>query len=1093
MNVELEPTSFANYKTPKSQDVYAQPALPRPLLFPLIHASTRLFIKNEYTRIPFILLAFRPFAPHNSEVIKVDPLDVRRVIGLLFKPGEIPVIGEGMDKILADVDPVTLMGVIKWALSRLNGGILGSKRNYKKMVKLKNEGLPFFQIVTEVLKDKESRTIVQDFFELLLEIFNEQNDINLVRLTGLWFFDVVKDGKEINGFGAGVNVFSETAEAMIDSFFLYASGFIPQPHMQSEALLPTGLWQMMKLHAESPEKLKIRPRKVLKVTLQSMNLSANPFVLIRRVRDLINFGDPSLFASEEEYNLLLALEESSLSKESKRILELISEHNSILRRDNNNADEKLYTKTYADLRCKTWSSTFNNIYRSPLDHSIVRPNTNIYVLEFHHSYIVNSINPPKRSLPYPTHDPTMHPHPLHSGPWEEVLYDYAKSKHPVDPEDSVTLTYFLLDDFFVWTWMNSLSPEQPERIKAQFGRSIVVELMNPTPTPGNEKVCIVIEEVYGGKIPSYGMSELVVDDNLMKKYKKKGKNGKPENLNKEEVIARLQDEDFEYKWKPNWVMGNSNPAEIPFRPKPEPTPVPKKEPPKPQTTSKPRHKPKVKVNPLAGAEHRHFREVEARRAKKNENDEKDFDKFLDLLADRVKITNGQVGLVNEPENFTSKRTNSPDSIIPTILRPPQSVPHSRSESVISIPLPEPAHKEQHIDIYGVGIPYLNDMEYRNVPLPHEIVEDIVQPIYNGSKSAVNPPKPTRIAKENYVNVIDTTIPQQAEPIQQQKQPQHVPKSYPSQDRTSYAPTTATYTTNRSIVPTVDRPVLSVPPLPPLVISDPDISTRHYQTREATTILTGITAPSDYVDKVRSRVRRPSINTGPHVKNIIVDGDTLKPAKNEIDFGEENEYGMYMEGLGERQQRLSQISTKRNSRITSDSSNKYPDMTPLGKSSQQEETIVRDPSYLYQLSQPTSSAPGATYHRGDPNSLTAQNDPTSAMKLENERIEKTRHEKKLSISQAQHRLPPVQPSYQFTKPDSGPMIGLDMGTTAPVPKQPQVKFAKLEYAGGSNYGKENINLGYSSPIVQRGTKVDDGKEYSRLSIKGISDLLNKKKK
>ncbi|KAF5096599.1 hypothetical protein D0Z00_002724 [Geotrichum galactomycetum] len=357
---------------------------------------------------------------------------------------------------------------------------------------------------------------------MALAAYERRNGLNgykLARLAGAWAFEMVNSQKELPAdFATGLSCWSVAAEASYHLFLAFLRSVYPDQNERYLIKFPRVLEQLLLKQAYPPKPMyKNRLITVPKITLSVGRLSANPFVLLQRISKTIQFENPAMFPSEDDFDTLYFLFsdineiEKRMSPESKRILEEVSKENSIF------TDNSLFIKDTPelpyDIRARTWSKHYNQAYIDPVTGEPHRPLTNYVYEDSQREMIMKSSSLPKAQrpvLPYPE-SPTLDgikDKPIHIGTWEEVMHYYSKAlgdkkKHSgettknrritTDNLTTCTLSKVAIDDFFVWVWINSISPEQTEISKAQFGRSIVVELQVSDGEAGRRWV--VVEEV----------------------------------------------------------------------------------------------------------------------------------------------------------------------------------------------------------------------------------------------------------------------------------------------------------------------------------------------------------------------------------------------------------------------------------------------------------------------------------------------------------------------------------------------------------------------------------------------------------------------
>lgn len=452
---------------------------------------------------------------------------MQRVIEQIFPRKQPKLSGESLLRVIRLVDVYTIAGILKWCWTRLNGGVVTWKvyNLFKEKEKQSSYKLRAFdRILPKIVDSYDHEDIICNFYDLImalsaLERRNGLSGYKLARLAGAWAFEMVNSQKELPAdFSTGLSCWSVAAEASYHMFLAFLRNVYPDQNERSFVKFPRVLEQLLLKQAYPPKPMyKNRLITVPKITLSVGRLSANPFVLLQRISKTIQFENPAMFPSEDDFDTLYFLFsdineiEKRMSPESKRILEEVSKENSIF------TDNALFIKDTPelpyDIRARTWSKHYNQAYIDPVTGEPHRPLTNYVYEDSQREMIMKSSSLPKAqrtTLPYPE-SPTlgnMKDKAIHIGTWDEVMHYYTKAlgdkkklsgettknrRITTDNLTTCTLSKVAIDDFFVWVWINSISPEQTEISKAQFGRSIVVELQMSDGEAGRRWV--VVEEV----------------------------------------------------------------------------------------------------------------------------------------------------------------------------------------------------------------------------------------------------------------------------------------------------------------------------------------------------------------------------------------------------------------------------------------------------------------------------------------------------------------------------------------------------------------------------------------------------------------------
>lgn len=498
-----------------------------------------------------MLLPFRPNLYEHDMItnIPVDTEDVKRVVEQVFPKSKPIVTGSALDSILNKADVYTLAGVLKWCWARLPGGVITWKfyekfKEEEKRGKYKDDA--YNTLVPRIAESPAHARIITQFFVLLFKISGKQkrNGLHgrkLARLAGFWAFELLHSNKEApTNFGGGLTCWSKAAEACFHMYLAFLRTLFPKPG--KDVYLPRTLEELLVTEQYPPKPLAFsQPIAVPKITLTVGRLSASPMVLLRRVAKAIKLDEAAF--TDDEYNTLFALfenpeaVENSMSAESKRILVEITKENDVLGRER---QLKIKDTAYLpyDVRCKTWSKYYNHACVDPVTGDLHRPLTN-YVYEagtrdrllddqkrssesYNHRLAAPYPSNSYPSAPYPTSPVLANSQPLQAETWQNTLHYYNRTRddprydnlenwnkqRKIAAEYNVTckLARIDIDDFFVWVWMSSLSPEQTEVAKALFGRSVVVEVDTE-----DGRRWVVVEEILHPKPPPMKLSTNVTD------------------------------------------------------------------------------------------------------------------------------------------------------------------------------------------------------------------------------------------------------------------------------------------------------------------------------------------------------------------------------------------------------------------------------------------------------------------------------------------------------------------------------------------------------------------------------------------------------
>lgn len=515
------------------------------LLFHIYYNRIRLI---QAITTPYLLLSYRE---HTNDTL------IKAFIDQVYPRNQRPISGDALLRLVRNQDPYTLAGALKWCWCRIPGGIVTWKayNKFKQEEEAFGSNPPldsFFRIFPNCVESDNHMRLVVYFFELVMALAthgraNGMGETKLPRLAGTWAFDIRKpNSEEPTSFADGLAAWSHAAEASNHLFFAYLRwlassqqlGFqISKPLMNLFSQIkgvypppPAAVYYSQGIH---------RLVNVPMVTLTVGKLSANPWVLLRRVAKTIRFDDPSLFYSEDDFNTLFMIFNDpnnirpKLTQTSCDILEHISKDNSIT------SDHPLLIrdtwKLSYDLRAKTWSKYYNHAFIDAVTGEIRKPFSNYVYEDSQYEDVMNASIPSQElhGLPYPE---SPDPHKKHLRPYlnldEEVTVGknnkerggsrissglnwdkFAKygfdrpAGNPAGPAEvfmaskrmsrytdslvTAAVSKVAIDDFFVWVWMSTLSEDQTEVRKATFGRSLIVETMLDDDT----RRWVVVEEI----------------------------------------------------------------------------------------------------------------------------------------------------------------------------------------------------------------------------------------------------------------------------------------------------------------------------------------------------------------------------------------------------------------------------------------------------------------------------------------------------------------------------------------------------------------------------------------------------------------------
>lgn len=392
-------------------------------------------LKVKGLTTPYLLL---PFRPRQSDGL------LRDFLKMIFKhdaetPGQALVDPEQIQKIARHQDELTLVAALKFFWCRLPGNAVIGWKTYTRYVKLEEEaGYPpraFLEFMPSCLRSGAHASIVYDFFDLLVAIVmkSKQNHLAARRLAGicgLWAFHPARTRDSgVPSFERGLYEWIPAGDAV---FHLLLSFIRSMPPQGESSRLPKILQRLLKIEGYPPMATEDRIsdssawQDLPVVTLRVNRPSENPAQLLVRVSRTLQFDDPALYDTREEYLLLKRLFKDPktvvkrLSPEGARILDNVCLYDEDLVSDGkskhgNHIKFQLLAGWSLDLTA---------------DKGLRRK---------------GKIDPKKAD----------------------------KGKTPDFFTADVSTT--TLQDYFIWAWMASLGPEETNVKKKTFGKTYVME------------------------------------------------------------------------------------------------------------------------------------------------------------------------------------------------------------------------------------------------------------------------------------------------------------------------------------------------------------------------------------------------------------------------------------------------------------------------------------------------------------------------------------------------------------------------------------------------------------------------------------------
>ncbi|AOA63877.1 hypothetical protein PP7435_CHR3-0645 [Komagataella phaffii CBS 7435] len=482
----------------------------------LIHAITN-EIKLKGTRAPYFFLPFRPQL--NDYRLKVF---LNRVF-IEGKPASLKVI----EKVVKKTDEFTLTSALKFLWSRLPNGYIVGWKSYAQFAKLEQEqNYPqraFLDIIPQCLLSPSHASIVYDFFDLIVAIAadtkqNKMSARKISKMCGIWAFGPIKvSPKGDTSYHRGIANWLPASDAIFHLLLSFVRSMLPESP-NDEYKLPRTLQNLVLSNSYPPAETVLTSRSNLVdvplITLKVNNPSRSPIEMLHRVGKTLKFDDTNLFYTREEYILL-----KSLFKDYQSLPQKLSSEGKRVMDNFCMFDEDLISDGAGSNHirfklCSGWSSEMLQPYEN----------------------------------------------------WDESKGDYF----------TANISKTLIDDYFVWTWLASVSSEQTRIKRNIFGKTYILETEI---SPGYKKWVIVEEidisrngydldiELKEEKLKKLQMNIEKLEkrkSNLLEKEYRNQKKTKPKKLNKIEPPPK--DTPYVYRGFPKDFPQNLAEKELPPTP-----------------------------------------------------------------------------------------------------------------------------------------------------------------------------------------------------------------------------------------------------------------------------------------------------------------------------------------------------------------------------------------------------------------------------------------------------------------------------------------------------------------------------------------------
>lgn len=389
-------------------------------------------MKSKGVKTPFVFLPFR----QEDEEYKLKQFLTR-----IFNEGQF-IEEKLLLSVVKRTDEYTLMSALKFFWSRLPGSAVIGWKSYNKFVKMEKEkGYPkkaFLTIMPYCLSSAAHASIVYDFLDLLVSVasYTKENKLSgrkICKMCGIWAFNgspKKRSSKEFPSFARGVNDWVPASDALFHVMMSFLRSILPDDE-KNQKKLPKTLQTMISANAYPPPPTKHSdPSTLLEapiITISSNSPSRNPLELITKISKTLNFDNAKLFYSRDDYILL-----KNIFKGDTRLVNRLSlENRKILDKVCSNDDQ--FTVLNEPIKYKLepgWSDELATFYNQ---------------------------------------DPVPH---------SEHFYTADISKA-------------LIDDYFIWTWLSTIGPEETDLKRNIFGKTFILEVE----LTENYKKWIIIEEL----------------------------------------------------------------------------------------------------------------------------------------------------------------------------------------------------------------------------------------------------------------------------------------------------------------------------------------------------------------------------------------------------------------------------------------------------------------------------------------------------------------------------------------------------------------------------------------------------------------------
>ncbi|CAH2351091.1 morphogenesis-related protein Msb1p [[Candida] railenensis] len=436
--------SASRHTIQSGQSLIQEHQLTRKNLKTLLHVITG-ELKARGTKTPHIFLPFRS---------RIDDSKLEMFLINLF-PNGILTHHEYYVPLLKKTDEFTLVCSLKYLWCRLpNNEVIGWDVYLEYKRKEKAAGYPrnaFLSIMPKCLSSPAHASIVYDFLDLLISVasnsqYNYLSGRKICKMASLWAFNSLVKSQQSknhssspfydatimtdNNFIEGLDSWKQTSSALFHLLLSFLRAMLPDSE-QETLKLPKTLQSLLITNAYPPLDNSDSIKSLITipcVLVRSTKPSKTAFEMLSKVRNTISFDKKDAFVSVENYTIL----------------------KNIFRKQSTN--EIVSTLTEESRRI------LNRITAEP-----IQSDFGIY---------------PGWVKPEDSED-------------NRRQYEYEGIDDDIPLISQINIIDVTLQDYYIWTWLSSLSSDQCVPNKKLFGRSLVVE----AGLKGFEKWLIVTEEL----------------------------------------------------------------------------------------------------------------------------------------------------------------------------------------------------------------------------------------------------------------------------------------------------------------------------------------------------------------------------------------------------------------------------------------------------------------------------------------------------------------------------------------------------------------------------------------------------------------------